>query len=70
MKYRPGILRIGCGLGFFFQNNTYFQTILLVSIISKLFSKLISRDYETEDHYSKSSITGSISMKIHLELEF
>ena len=27
---------------FFFLNNTYFQTILLVSIISKLFRKLTS----------------------------
>ena len=38
---------------------------MLVSITFKLFSKLIS-----QDHYSKSSITYSISLKILLELEF
>jgi len=32
---------------FFFQNNTNIKIILLVSIISKLFSKLMSRELES-----------------------
>ena len=47
----------------FFQNNTNIKTILLVSIVFKLFNKLISRELETRDHCSKSRITGLISMK-------
>ena len=52
---------------FFFQNNTNFQTILLVSIVSKLFRKLISRVFETRVHCSNSSITDLISMKFVCE---
>ena len=55
---------------FFFQNNTKFQTILLVSIVFKLFRKLISRVLETRFHCSNSSITQLISMKIHVKIEF
>ena len=55
---------------FFFQNNTYFQTNSLVSIVSKLFRKLTSRVIETRDYYSKSSIKDSIFMKIHVELKY
>ena len=54
---------------FFFQNNTNFHIILLVSIVSKLFKKLTSRVFKTRVYYSNSSITYSISMKIHVELE-
>ena len=43
---------------------------MLVNIISKLFSKLTSREWEGWDHCSKLSITDSISMKIFLEFEF
>ena len=54
----------------FFQNNTHFQIILLVNIISKLFRKLTSRVYQIRVHCSNSSIKDSISMKIYVELEF
>ena len=54
---------------FFFQNNTKFQTILLVSIVSKLFRKLTSQVLETQFYCSNSSITKSISMKIHVKIE-
>ena len=61
------VATIGLGLlRVFFQNNTNFQTILLVNIISKLFKKLSSRAFETRVHYSNSSITNSISMKFTL----
>ena len=53
----------------FFQNNTYFETISLVSIVSRLFRKLTSRVCWTWFHYSKSSIKDSISMKINAEIE-
>ena len=53
----------------FFQNNTTFQTILLVSIISKLFRKLTFRVFETRAHCNKSSIIDLICIKIHMELE-
>ena len=53
----------------FFQNNTYFETISLDSIVSKLFRKLTSRVCWTWFHYSKSSIKDSISMKINAEIE-
>ena len=55
---------------FFVENNTNIKTILLVSIISKLFSKLTSREWEGWDLCSKLSITNSISMKICLEFDF
>ena len=55
--------------GFFFQNNTKFQTILLVSIVSKLFRKLTSQVLETQFYCSNSSITESISMKIYVKIE-
>ena len=58
------------GFFFFFENNTNIKTILLVSIISKLFSKLTSREWEGWDLCSKLSITNSISMKICLEFDF
>ena len=56
-------------IDFFFQNNTKFQTILLVSIVSKLFRKLTSQVLETQFYCSNSSITELISMKIHVKIE-
>ena len=53
--------------GFFFQDNNNFQTILLVSIASKLFRKLTSRVSKTQVHCSNSSIKNSIYMKIHVD---
>ena len=50
--------------GIFFQNNTHFQTILLVSIISKLFKKLTSWACKSRVHCSNSSSTNSICIKI------
>ena len=55
---------------FFFQNNTHFQTILLVSINFKLFRKLTSWGRQTWFHCSNSSIKDSIYIKIYMELEF
>ena len=57
------------GFFFFFQNNTNFQIILLVSIISKPFKKLTSQILKTRLYCNNSSITYSIFMKIHVELE-
>ena len=54
---------------FFFRNNTYFQTILLVSINFKLFRKLTFWVRKTRFHYSNSSIRDSISIKIYMELK-
>ena len=54
---------------FFFQNNTNFQIILLVSIVSKPFKKLTSQILKTGLYCNNSSITYSIFMKIHVELE-
>ena len=54
---------------FFFQNITNFKIILLVSIVSKPFKKLTSRIFKTQVYCNNSSITYSISMKIHVELE-
>ena len=47
---------------FFFQNNTNFQTILLVNNVSKLFRKLTSRILPTQVYYSKSSFRDSSSI--------
>ena len=53
----------------FFFKITQFQTILLVSIVSKLFRKLTSQVLETQFYCSNSSITELISMKIHVKIE-
>ena len=59
-------LFLGLKWGIFFsQNNTHFQTISLISIVSKLFRKLTSRVSETQVHCSNSSLRYSISMTWH-----
>ena len=55
---------------FLLQNSTNFQTISLVSIISKLLKKLTSWVFWTRFHCNNSSIKDSISMKINVEIKF
>ena len=49
-------------LGFFFQNNTKTQTVLLVSTFSKLFRKLTSRVQGSRFCCAKLSILNSSCM--------
>ena len=54
---------------FFFLNNTYFQTISLVSTFSKLFRKLISWVLYTWSWIAKLSPLNLISTFCHMKLE-
>ena len=67
-RYHCIIERIG-EFFFFFQINTHFQTVSLVSIVPKLFRKLTSQVFQARVHCSNSSINDLISIKIHGELE-
>ena len=65
-KEEQGIYILGI---FFFQINTNFQTILLVSMFLKRFRKLTSRVLYTRFWYTKSSSLNSISTFYHMKLE-
>ena len=65
-KEEQGIYILGI---FFFQINTNFQTILLVSMFLKRFRKLTSRVLYTRFCYAKLSSLNSISTFYHMKLE-